>query len=459
MILAATLRDRQPALQAALRERGLPATAAADNADQLLAGLHQQAWSLVVCDVQLWSDPDAMLQDLGGTTSVPLAAVVPANDDPATTEWLRQQLRIWAILRWSADGAQLDGAIPPLPATAPPEPAPPEPVPLPTPLPAEPPAEPAPEPQPAAPAARGPIATEPEPPPAWTAQTSAVPAPEREPTAPPAGGLRVAAFWSLERGGGATTLLMATAEAAVAVGIPTVIVSQAAPCPIAAYAGLDPDAPTILDWQAAVADDLPDPLRVALQEYRGIGVVGGPVSVRDADAFRMAAARNPAAGLQALIGDATRAGYSLVLLDVPGGSGLDRDALDHCNEVVITAGSSYRAAFLLAHSLAETGGHANIRAVTAVINQVRAPRDWKARRMTAEVGRTQGPQPDRWVFVDDDPVIAQAHNDGHPPVLESETLQNAAVELQMALYPIAGQPPGPPPKKRAGGLLAAFKKR
>ena len=427
MILAATLRDRQPALQAGLRERGLPANAAADNADQLLAGLQQQAWSLVVCDVQLWSEPDAMLQDLGGTTAGPLVAVVPANDDPATTEWLRERLRIWAILHWSADGAQLVGALPPLPATAPPEPRP-----LPTPLPAE-------------------------PPPAWAAQTPAEPAPEREPTAPPAGGLRVAAFWGLERGGGATTLLMATAEAAVAVGIPTVIVSQAAPCPIAAYAGLEPDAPTILDWQAAVADDHPDPLRVALQEYRGIGVVGGPVSVRDADAFRMAADRNPAAGLQALIGDATRAGYSLVLLDVPGGSGLDRDALDHCNEVVITAGSSYRAAFLLVHSLAETGGHANIRAVTAVVNRVRA-RDWQPRRMAAEVGRTQGPQPDRWVFVDDDPAIAQAHNEGHPPVLESETLQNAAVELQTALYPIAGPPAGPPPKRR-GGWLAAFKKR
>ncbi|MCY4522434.1 MAG: hypothetical protein OXC13_16870 [Caldilineaceae bacterium] len=434
MILAATLRDRQPALQAALRERGLSANAAADNADQLLAGLQQQAWSLVVCDVQLWSEPDAMLQDLGGTTSVPLVAVVPANDDPATTEWLRQQLQTWAILHWSADGAQLDGAIPPLPEP----PAAPEPVPLPTPLPTDPPAEPAPA-----------------PPPAWAAARTPA---EPQPAAPPAGGLRVAAFWGLERGGGATTLLMATAEAAVAVGIPTVIVSQAAPCPIAAYAGLEPDAPTILDWQAAVADDQPDPLRVALQEYRGIGVVGGPVSVRDADAFRLAAARNPAGGLPALIGDATRAGYSLVLLDVPGGSGLDRDALDHCNEVVITAGSSYRAAFLLAHSLAETGGHANIRAVTAVVNQVRA-RDWQPRRMAAEVGRTQGPQPDRWVFVDDDPAIAQAHNEGHPPVLESETLQNAAVELQMLLYPIAGQPSGPPPKKRGGGLLAAFKKR
>ena len=425
MILAATLSERQPALQAALRERGLAATAAADNADQLQAGLQQQAWSLVVCDVQLWSEPDAMLKDLGDTPPDRLVAVVPANDDPGTTEWLRQRLQTWAILHWHADGAQLDGVIPPLPA----EPQP-EPIPLPPPRPAE-------------------------PPPAWAAaQTPA----ESQPAAPPAGGLRVAAFWGLERGGGATTLLMTTAEAAVAVGIPTVIVSLAAPCPIAAYAGLPPDAPTILDWQAAVADDHPDPLRAALREYRGIGVVGGPISVRDADAFRLAAARNPAGGLPALIGDATRTGYSLVLLDVPGGSGLDRDALDHCNEVVITAGSSYRAAFLLAHSLAETGGHANIRAVTAVVNQVRA-RDWQPRRMAAEVGRTQGPQPDRWVFVDDDPAIAQAHNEGHPPVLESETLQNAAVELQMLLYPIAGQPSGPPPKKRGGGLLAAFKKR
>ena len=441
MILAATLSERQPALQAALRERGLPATAAADNADQLLAGLQHQDWALVVCDVQLWSEPDAMLEALGDTTSVPLVAVVPANDDPDTTEWLRQRLRTWAILHWSADGDRLDGTIPPLRETAPPEP-----VPLPTPL---------------------PVATEPEspPPPAWTdAQVAAqpVPEPERatppEPSAPPAGGLRVAAFWGLERGGGATTLLMATAEAAVGVGIPTVIVSQAAPCPIAAYAGLPPDAPTILDWQAAVDDDHPDPLAAALREYRGIGVVGGPVSVRDADSFRLAAARNPAAGLPALIGDATRAGYSLVLLDVPGGSGLDRDALDHCNEVVITTGSSYRSAFLLAHSLAETGGHANIRAVTAVVNRVRAG-DWKPRRMAQEVGRTPGPQPDRWVSVDDDPAIAQAHNDGHPPVLESETLQNAAVELQMLLYPIAGQPSDPPPKKRGGGLLAAFKKR
>ena len=449
MILLAAAPARQAALHAGLQQRGLAVTNVADDAGQLLAGWDVNHWAMIVCDVELWQDPDAMLADLQGRAHIPLVAVIPADLAPDNIAWLREQLGCWAILSLSEDSRQLNGDLPPLPV---PEPAPLPVVPVapvvphaaaghpPHPGPAPAAAEPQPVAQPA-PAAQEPVARA---------------VPPAAPAAPPAGGLRCAAFWGLERGYGATTLLMATAQAAVATRIPTVIVSLAAPCLIPIYAGLQPGGPTLLTWQQAVADGHQDPLGAALQEHRGISIIAGPASGREMDAFRLAATQEAAQGLPALIADATRAGYSFVLVDAPAGSGLDREALAECNEIVITASGSFRGAALLTHSLAEAAPHRNIRAVTAVVNR-RAGQDWKVRRMQSEVGRTKGRQPDRWVSLDEDPAIRTAHNQGHPPIVESERLQEAAVELQMLLYPVSGQ--GAPPPRKRGGLLAALKRR
>ena len=415
-----------------LRSLGLAVTHTADKADDVVANLATQPWTLIVCHADLWHGADDMVAGLAAAP-VPLVTIFPRNLEMREADAVTARLRRWhASLTWDHETGMLTGEVPPVPIAAA---LAAEPVQRPI-------AQPAAHPVPATPPAGAGWV----PNPSTEPRSQAIPAATMptlpavpEPAAPPgpaAGGLRCAAFWGIEGGTGATTLLMAVATAARDAHIPTVMVSLAAPCLIPAYGALQHE-PGLLDWQAAAGAGEPDPLARALREHEGVGLIAGPGHRERLEAFRLEAAQRPELGLEALIADLTRSGYSLVLLDAAG-SLLERDALAVCNEVVAVCSCTYRGAVLLTHALAECAPRPNIRAVTAVLNRVR-PEDWKPRKFTTELARAQERQPDRWVTVNDDPAIGSAHNAGRPAIDESDVLQAAAAELQALIYPVAGQ--------------------
>ena len=256
-------------------------------------------------------------------------------------------------------------------------------------------------------------------------------------------GWRCIAVWSLQGGVGRSTVATALALEAAERRLPTLLLGLGAPDVIPLRLHFEEAEPHLGQW---AAEPSVENLRRRVRRFDVLDVLAGFPDPGALDSYASLALQ-PQQGLPALANTAARAGYAVVVLDVPS-SEMAAAAISAANTLVLLATATPEGILAMGkavHLVAEVMSRRHaipVDGMHLLINRVRDTMMSPAEFVQA-LGRLPGHCPPLAATIPDDPRIDEARLQYRPAYHASEPLRRAMKHLGDRLF-------APPPSLMAG---------